>query len=105
MSEAMVSQLCCSCATYALGLPDERQTGHRRFTGAINRINSHVQGFIESHGRGRMRFLDCRSFFLSENEDIDEELMPDSAYPNAAGDKLFVFTVWCWQQFDGHICR
>lgn len=58
----------------------------RRFTGAINRINSHVQGFVEAHGRGRLRFLDCRSFLLSETEDIDEELMPDSAYPNAAGE-------------------
>ena len=59
----------------------------RRFTGAINRINSHVQGFVEAHGRGRLRFLDCRSFLLSETEDIDEELMPDSAYPNAAGEQ------------------
>ena len=58
----------------------------RRFTGAINRINSHVQGFVEAHGRGRLRFLDCRSFLLSETEDIDEELMPDSAYLNAAGE-------------------
>lgn len=89
MSEATVSQPGYSCATYAVGLPDERQIGHRRFTGAINRINSHVQGFIEAHGRGRMRFLDCRSFFLLENEDIDEELMPDSAYPNAAGTSCF----------------
>jgi len=41
---------------------------------------------VEAHGKGRLKFLDCRSFFLSENEDIDEELMPDSAYPNASGD-------------------
>ena len=45
-----------------------------------------MQGFVEAHGRGRLRFLDCRSFLLSETEDIDEELMPDSAYLNAAGE-------------------
>lgn len=77
-----------------------------RFTGAINRINSHVQGFVEAHGKGRLRFLDCRSFFLSENEDIDEELMPDSAYPNAAGKGLchryydpVCFTIACAAYF------
>ncbi|CAL5224691.1 g7416 [Coccomyxa viridis] len=56
-----------------------------KFTGAINRINSHVQGYVEAHSKGRIKFVDCRSFFLSESEDIDEELMPDSAYPNASG--------------------
>ena len=56
-----------------------------RFTGAINRINSHVQGYVEAHSKGRIKFVDCRSFFLSESEDIDEDLMPDSAYPNASG--------------------
>ena len=63
-----------------------RAPGLCRFTEAINRINSHVQGYVEAHSKGRIKFVDCRSFFLSESEDIDEDLMPDSAYPNASGE-------------------
>lgn len=63
-------------------------SGLRRFTGAINRINSHVQGYVEAHSKGRIKFVDCRSLLLSESEDIDEELMPDSAYPNASGENI-----------------
>ncbi len=82
--------------SFRIGFADHSQAllalnlccGLCRFTGAINRINSHVQGYVEAHSKGRIKFVDCRSFFLSESEDIDEELMPDSAYPNASGEVL-----------------
>ena len=51
---------------------------------------------MEAHSKGRIKFVDCRSFFLSESEDIDEELMPDSAYPNASGKILsHLCTLFC----------
>ena len=94
----LISAGFCSCGT-AL----------RRFTGAINRINSHVQGYVEAHSKGRIKFVDCRSFFLSESEDIDEDLMPDSAYPNASGgigafSPAVIFLRKCtWVLFPGSI--